>query len=91
MSLQHVWHRPLLHVSYLPIQVLKTSLVWSGYLEKVSIKQSFIFSNSRSLERPGLIIESLEYVHKIVKTKIIVPKTSFRLTENFLADAFAFL
>ena len=49
------------------------------------------FSNSRSLEWPGLIIESLEYVHKIVKTKIIVPKTSFRLTENFLADAFAFL
>ena len=31
------------------------------------------------------------YVHKTVKTKIIVPKTSFRLTENFLADAFAFL
>ena len=30
-------------------------------------------------------------VHKTVKTKIIVPKTSFRLTENFLADAFAFL
>ena len=26
-----------------------------------------------------------------MKTKIIVPKTSFRLTENFLADAFAFL
>ena len=49
------------------------------------------FSNSNSLEQPGLIIESLEYVHKIVKTKIIVPKTSFRLTENFLADAFAFL
>ena len=26
ISLQHVWHKPLLHVSYLPIQVLKTSL-----------------------------------------------------------------
>ena len=64
---------------------------WPGlYIWKKSTSNIF-FSNSRSLERPGLIIESLEYVHKIVKTKIIVPKTSFRLTENFLADAFAFL
>ena len=52
---------------------------------------TLFFSDYRSLERPGLIIKSLEFVHKIVKTKIIVPKTSFRLTENFLADAFAFL
>ena len=25
-----MWHRPLLHVSYLPIQVLKTSLLTGG-------------------------------------------------------------
>ena len=33
-------------------------------MEKVSIKQPvlYIFSNSRSLEQPGLIIETLEYV-----------------------------
>jgi hypothetical protein len=33
-------------------------------LEKVSIKQPVLsfFSNSKSLELPGLIIESLEYV-----------------------------
>ena len=31
ISLQYVWHRPLLHVSYLPIQVLKTSLSFLGY------------------------------------------------------------
>ena len=30
--LQNVWHRPLLYVSYLPIQVLKTSLVISVLL-----------------------------------------------------------
>ena len=27
ISLQHVWHRALLHVSYLPIQVLKTQVL----------------------------------------------------------------
>ena len=37
------------------------------------------------------VVRVYVYVHKTVKTKIIVPKTSFRLTENFLADAFAFL
>ena len=40
-------------------------MTWSGYLEKVSIKQPvpYFFSNSRSLEQPGLIIETLEYCH----------------------------
>ena len=40
-------------------------MTWSGYLEKVSIKRpvhTIFFSNSRSPERPGLIIETLEYV-----------------------------
>ena len=38
-------------------------MTWSGYLEKVSIKQPVLsfFSNSRSLEQPGLMIETLEY------------------------------
>ena len=35
-------------------------LTWSVYLEKISIKRP-VLSNSRSLERPSLTIETLEY------------------------------
>ena len=28
-----MWHRPLLYVSYLPIQVLKTSLVFTAFFK----------------------------------------------------------
>ena len=37
-------------------------MAWSGYLEKVYLTASTIFfSNSRSLEGPGLMIDILEY------------------------------
>ena len=50
-----MWHRPLLHVSYLPIQVLKTSLTKGGFFSESEIR----FSNlpvsqqnySKKLER----------------------------------------
>ena len=39
-------------------------MTWSGYREKVFLlnDQYYLFSNSRSLERLGLIIKSLEYL-----------------------------
>ena len=42
---------------------------WSGYLKKVSIKQPVLsfFFNSRSLEQPGLIIETFEEVMRTEK------------------------
>ena len=42
---------------------VSNKISWSGYLEEVSKRPELsFFSNSRRLERPGLIIVTLEYV-----------------------------
>ena len=59
-------------------------MIWSRYLEKVSIKQPvlYFFSNSRSLEQPGLIIESLEYCPNIYT--VPVKLLHIKLKNHFL-------
>ena len=45
---------------YLLTVYIKRLDFWSGFFEQTT--STIFFSNSRSLEQPGLIIETLEYV-----------------------------
>ena len=72
-----MWHRPLLHVSYLPIQVLKTSLVKTELQVK---RKNFKIACSLTLLiiQPQLQAEKNLGTLKIILLKLFHPIVSYK-------------